>query len=307
MLEVQSNNRGVLFPRVALNSTLDVTTITSPALSLLVFNTNTINDVVPGYNYWDGTKWTALISGGGGSSNPSWELLGNAGTNPVSNYIGTSDAVTLNISTNATKRIEIADTGSMRFYGDFLNQELTGNTVACTTNVSSPAPGGAVASSSLGLPTNIGGVTTRSNSQPLITYNDVASACIIDGTTHSITITDSSGVENSGVLVMGSVSIRTLNLASLPNANRFQIWLQRSNDNFVNNVVNVWKTESAVACGLPTSAPYNMSTGNTSVAIIYPDLNLAPGTYTYRLVFQGGNYGTGGAQSIMKHLTDLWY
>jgi hypothetical protein len=26
---------------------------------------------------------------------------------------------------------------------------------------------------------------------------------------------------------------------------------------------------------------------------VYADLGLAPGTYTYRVVFQGNNYGTG--------------
>jgi hypothetical protein len=93
--------------------------------------------------------------------------------------------------------------------------------------------------------------------------------------------------------VIGSVAIRTLSTAVLPNSNRFQIWLQRSTDNFVTTSVNVWRTESAVACGLPVGAPYNMASGNMTVPIVFPDLALAPGTYTYRLVFQGGNYGVG--------------
>ena len=61
VLEVQSTNKGMLFPRVALTSTQDNTTITSPQVSLLVYNTATSgvypNDVTPGFYYWDGLIW----------------------------------------------------------------------------------------------------------------------------------------------------------------------------------------------------------------------------------------------------------
>jgi hypothetical protein len=235
-------------------------------------------------------------TGAGGAD--AWALTGNAATVPGlgagQNFIGTTDATDWILATNTTERIKISGAGDILFTGDFINQELRGNAIACTTNVASPAPGGPVVATTLGLPTTTGGTTTRSSSQPLVTYNDVASACIIDGTTQSITIVDGSGVQNSGVLIIGSVAVRTLNTAILPNAMRFQIWLQRSNDNFVTNTVNVWRTESAVACGLPVVSPYNPSSGNMTVPVIYPDLALTPGTYTYRLVFQGGNYGTGG-------------
>ncbi|GAC1422599.1 MAG: hypothetical protein NVSMB67_19610 [Flavisolibacter sp.] len=63
MLEVQSTNKGLLIPRVALTSTQDVTTITTPATSLLVYNTATttgINSVQPGFYYWNGASWLGL-------------------------------------------------------------------------------------------------------------------------------------------------------------------------------------------------------------------------------------------------------
>lgn len=60
MLDVSANNRGILIPSVALTGTTDVSTISSPALSLLVYNTATNTDITPGYYYWDGTKWTHL-------------------------------------------------------------------------------------------------------------------------------------------------------------------------------------------------------------------------------------------------------
>ena len=60
-LDVSSSDKGVLVPRVALTGTIDVTTINSPAVSLLVYNTATVSDVLPGYYYWNGTAWLAMV------------------------------------------------------------------------------------------------------------------------------------------------------------------------------------------------------------------------------------------------------
>lgn len=64
MLEVASNNKGVLFPRVSLTSTWDVTTINAPAVSLMVYNPANAGtypyNVMPGFYYWNGVRWTPL-------------------------------------------------------------------------------------------------------------------------------------------------------------------------------------------------------------------------------------------------------
>lgn len=64
LLEVASNNKGVLFPQVNLTSTTDVATITNPALSLMVYNSGNAgtspNNVVPGFYYWNGARWLPL-------------------------------------------------------------------------------------------------------------------------------------------------------------------------------------------------------------------------------------------------------
>lgn len=66
MLDVASNNKGVLIPRVSLTSTSDIVTVISPATSLLVYNKATAgippNNISPGYYYWTGTKWSLLGS-----------------------------------------------------------------------------------------------------------------------------------------------------------------------------------------------------------------------------------------------------
>jgi hypothetical protein len=63
MLDVYSTTKGMLIPRVALTSTSSATPVTSPAASLLVYNTATVSDVTPGYYYWDGSsKWVRLLA-----------------------------------------------------------------------------------------------------------------------------------------------------------------------------------------------------------------------------------------------------
>jgi len=54
--------KGLLIPRVNLQSTTDVATILSPAISLLVYNTNaSMTGGAVGFWYWDGTKWVQAI------------------------------------------------------------------------------------------------------------------------------------------------------------------------------------------------------------------------------------------------------
>lgn len=112
-LDVTSTNRGFLMPRVALTSTADTATITgAEATSLLVYNTATAGDVTPGFYYWDGTQWVTL----GGTAAAAWELLGNAGTNPATNFVGTTDGQDLVFRTNNTERFRI-DNGDQVYAG----------------------------------------------------------------------------------------------------------------------------------------------------------------------------------------------
>jgi hypothetical protein len=67
-LDVTSTNKGFLPPRIALGSKTDVTTISSPAAGLLVYNTGTGSLKSAGMYYWDGSQWTSLKGDGGTSS-----------------------------------------------------------------------------------------------------------------------------------------------------------------------------------------------------------------------------------------------
>jgi len=83
--------RGLLIPRVALTATNVAAPVVTPATSLLVYNTATAGaaptNVTPGFYYWGGAAWVRF-----GLSGEDWSLVGNAGTNPAVNFIGTTDA-----------------------------------------------------------------------------------------------------------------------------------------------------------------------------------------------------------------------
>ena len=63
MLDIKSTDKGLLIPRVALTNTSLASPITSPATSLLVYNTATTGDVTPGYYYWNGNQWVRFATG----------------------------------------------------------------------------------------------------------------------------------------------------------------------------------------------------------------------------------------------------
>jgi uncharacterized protein (TIGR02145 family) len=66
MLDVKSSNKGLLIPQIALTGVNDAVTITTPATSLLVYNTATATGITPGYYYNAGTTlapvWTRYLT-----------------------------------------------------------------------------------------------------------------------------------------------------------------------------------------------------------------------------------------------------
>jgi hypothetical protein len=67
-LDVFATNKGFLPPRVTLLSATDVTTITTPATGLLVYNTGNNAGLAAGYYYWNGAVWTTIATAGGSGS-----------------------------------------------------------------------------------------------------------------------------------------------------------------------------------------------------------------------------------------------
>jgi hypothetical protein len=110
-LDVNFTNKGLLIPRVALTSPTDASTISSPALSLLVYNTGTGGLTPAGYYYWDGSKWVKLLITG--TPSDAWLTTGNSGTSPSTNFIGTIDNTSLVFRTNNTEQMRLHNTGQL--------------------------------------------------------------------------------------------------------------------------------------------------------------------------------------------------
>jgi hypothetical protein len=103
MLDVSSSSHGILIPRVGLVETSSPAPIVSPAVSLMVYNNATANDVTPGYYYWEGSKWVRLNTGGGAG------LSGN-GTATQLAFWGGTDSLSSNPGLNwnpAKSRLEV--------------------------------------------------------------------------------------------------------------------------------------------------------------------------------------------------------
>ncbi|MFD2941607.1 hypothetical protein [Flavobacterium notoginsengisoli] len=69
-LDIFASDKGLLIPRVALESTTDATTIKPRNVeSLLVFNTVIATDITPGYYYWYKGRWNRIAVSGEGGGN----------------------------------------------------------------------------------------------------------------------------------------------------------------------------------------------------------------------------------------------
>jgi hypothetical protein len=117
MLDVVSSTKGLLVPRVALTASNVAGPITSPAQSLMVYNTATAgvspNNVIPGYYYWSGTAWIRLLTSTASNSGSNWSITGNAGTSATTNFIGTSDDVDLVFKTNNAEVLRLYSGGEI--------------------------------------------------------------------------------------------------------------------------------------------------------------------------------------------------
>jgi len=61
MLDVTATDKGILIPRISIPNLSAAAPVTSPATSLIVYNTNAGTGI--GFYYWNGTLWTPF--GGG--------------------------------------------------------------------------------------------------------------------------------------------------------------------------------------------------------------------------------------------------
>ncbi|MDC7993970.1 hypothetical protein [Altibacter sp. HG106] len=289
-LDVEATDAGLLIPRVSLNNVTDGTTpIDSPATGLLIYNTNAsvVGGDGEGYYHWDGA-WEKLLTA---ATSEFWSTSGNAGTNPATDYIGTSDAQPLVFGTDNTEQARITASGnvgigennptnklqvdgSILFEGDFINQEVLGVHNATTQSIPF---------------TN--GVLTP-----------------LTGTTVSITIPDGSGVDHSSLLLTGFARVFGGNLNGTSNSlGGYFIILQRDTDPLFSGPVNLTYTSGICYIETPngaTSASIGFGGGGH---ISFVDSSLTAGTtYYYRLTFFTNGVGiTNGNYQVFQRDLNL--
>jgi len=111
-LDVSSTTTGLLIPRVSLTNLLIEAPVLNPQggaipISTLIYHDGS-NAITAGFYYWDGAQWVMLTTG---ESND-WTITGNTGTNPATNFIGTTDAQDFVMRTNNTEKARIMSGGN---------------------------------------------------------------------------------------------------------------------------------------------------------------------------------------------------
>jgi hypothetical protein len=132
LLELQSSSKGLLIPRVSLLST--------SATSLLVYNTSSINDIVPGFYYWD-SVWKSFKTTSIPSSGPYWSVGGN--TSSSAEFMGSVNYSPLQFKVNNNLFAKFHPTGGMVLgYGASANDN---NSIAIGSNANASAANQATA------------------------------------------------------------------------------------------------------------------------------------------------------------------
>jgi hypothetical protein len=133
MLDVSATNKGLLAPRVALTGKSDLTTIPSPANSLLVYNTAAAgsgsNAVQPGYYYWSGSGWIGIST-----ETTAWQNGGNTLT--ATGTLGTNSFNSVNMVTNGLVRGSM--TGAGEFFWGATSTAATGDLMGAVSNSGYP-------------------------------------------------------------------------------------------------------------------------------------------------------------------------
>jgi len=99
-----ANTDGIIIPKV---DAFPAVNPTAAQLGMMVYLTTAVGANKSGFYYWNGSAWTSFMHGGSG-----WATVGNAGTTPATNFIGTTDNQPLVVKTNNAERLRVDAAGS---------------------------------------------------------------------------------------------------------------------------------------------------------------------------------------------------
>ena len=124
-----SNNKGLLLPRL---NTTERDAIVNPAKGLLIYNLTT-NEVQANTGEPASPIWVTATAA-------AWNTTGNAGSDPATNFIGTTDNQPLVIRTNNTEQLRVTGAGSVGIGTDIPTAKLqvNGGGITVTNNAAIP-------------------------------------------------------------------------------------------------------------------------------------------------------------------------
>jgi trimeric autotransporter adhesin len=272
MLDVKSTAKGLLLPRMTLAQR---NAIASPANGLMIYQT----DNSQGFYYNSGTSASPAWVMGGSVSGSGWELTGNSGTSPGTNFIGTTDNQPLRFRVNNSWAGEIHPTSGNIFLGlgageantdGILNSSIGDHSLFNNTTGNRNTANGSFA-----LFSNISGYNNTSTGNLSLFSNSIGVSNTANG--YAALYSNTSGNNNTA---NGEISLF-------------------SNISGNNNVAN------------GNSALYNNSSGNDNTANGYGALgnntiginNTASGSYALLSNIDGNNNTTSGQSSLRSNIS----
>lgn len=220
MLDISSASKGLLIPRVSLNSINDTTTIPGPATSLLVYNTNaSMIGGSEGFWYYNGAIWVQAIGpqGPAGATGPAGPV-GCATANTVIKSNGTTaicsqifdDGANVGIGTQLpAQKLDVS--GNLSFSGALMPASLPGNAGQVLKSAGSGLPpiwGGAITTTDIYSAESTSGITLSSSWQ------------IVPGesiTINNLAVGDRVIIQLSGNAYMQTVNYGTISVAPFVN------------------------------------------------------------------------------------------
>jgi len=123
VLDIQSPSKGLLIPRMTTSQRND---IANPADGLLIYQTNDKS----GFYFYEKNTWKPISDSEAKSvagTDGDWTIIGNSGTNPATDFLGTSDNQPLVIKTNNVERVRVTEAGEMTVKGNLGFDNATGD------------------------------------------------------------------------------------------------------------------------------------------------------------------------------------
>lgn len=210
-LDVVSTNKGILNTRIALSSTSSPSPLSAHVAGMMVYNTATVNDVVPALYYNDGTKWVLTKNTGAGTTTNVLSSTGNiltstvngiaSNTNAVNTVGNTSSGNTLSTTVNGVvgTAVPIINSNALSLSGTNLTSNINGisSTAVNLAPAITAATTNALSSSGNIMTSTVNGIARNA---PVI--NSISNT--ISGNTLTTTV---NGISSSSVTLPQSVNI----------------------------------------------------------------------------------------------------